>query len=199
VDELAASCTQQIQRLSQQLAQIESTFQQQLAESAATVESTVQRQVSEAVSTQTTHLHAVTETLSVVPELKERLMQVERVVQVQLQPVREVGQQQAVSRSRRAGLQIVPTSQQRAESGRGKQEASQEKFALDAFVYECLKENSSLKIEAIQQRARACGQSISIGSISRYRKQYFETYQARSLSGQSEGSTESERVAESER
>ncbi|MBV9690303.1 MAG: hypothetical protein JO202_11410, partial [Ktedonobacteraceae bacterium] len=186
VQDLAASFTQQ-------LAHMESTFQQRLAESAATVESTMQRHLSETVSTQTVHLQAVTETLSVVPELKERLTQVERAVQAQ--PMTEAGQQQAISRSRQAGLRVVPTGQQRAERRRGKREAGQEKFVLDAFVYECLKQDSSLKIEAIQQRARACGQSISIGSISRYRKQYFERQHSLSLSE----CIESESVAETER
>jgi hypothetical protein len=46
----------------------------------------------------------------------------------------------------------------------------------------CLEENAEAKIETIQQRARSVGQTISTGSISRYRKQYFEAHQVVSTS-----------------
>ncbi|GAC1651240.1 MAG: hypothetical protein NVS4B12_21830 [Ktedonobacteraceae bacterium] len=53
-----------------------------------------------------------------------------------------------------------------------------EKFDIGAFVQRCLEENAESTIEAIQQRALSIGQTISTGSISRYRKMYFETRQA---------------------
>jgi len=55
---------------------------------------------------------------------------------------------------------------------------SSSRFDIRSFVFTCLEENAAATIESIQQQAISTGQSVSIGSISRYRKMYFETRQA---------------------
>jgi hypothetical protein len=72
---------------------------------------------------------------------------------------------------------------------------SEEKFDIRSFVFACLEENQASTIESIQQRALSIGQSVSMGSISRYRKQYTEnpavTFNS-SIEGDIEGDIETD-------
>jgi hypothetical protein len=65
-------------------------------------------------------------------------------------------------------------SDQQARPSTAQGTSSEEKFDIRSFVFACLEENAAATIESIQQRALSIGQSVSIGSISRYRKQYIE-------------------------
>jgi hypothetical protein len=176
MDELAASCTQQIQRLSQQLAQIESTFQQQLAESAATVESTVQIQVATELVAVQENLHRhlakslqpLATALAEVQAVQTHLQQRESDLAQQVQRWHAEAPKQSQEWSepeKRVMLHAVP---------RRERSTQRDKFDARAFVFSCLQENPDAKLADLAKRALAtCNVELSQSTMSRYRKQYF--------------------------
>jgi hypothetical protein len=173
-----------------QLDELTTSFNQQLQK----VEVQFQRRLTEAVSTLQGDFQSSTEELSTLPELKKQLAQFERTAQLQLtsmaeemSQVKSTVEQQGVSpakRSEHPSLYALPaaTQKQPTHSKEVRQASSEakgdEKFDIGAFVHRCLEENAEATIETIQQRALSIGQTISTGSISRYRKMYFEARQA---------------------
>jgi hypothetical protein len=197
---MEALSTELAQSFNRQVQQVEMQLQLRMTETVQYMESDFQRRFNEAVLPLQHDVQSSAETLSIVPELKERLTHIERTAQVQLGLVTEevscvkvTLEQQALpqhipfhKRLEQPSLYALPSATQTAgekpvvhnkEGRQGSLEArSDEKFALRAFVYRCLEENAEATIETIQQRARSVGQTISTGSISRYRKQYFEAH-----------------------
>ncbi len=173
-----------------QLDELTTSFNQQLQK----VDVQFQRRLTEAVSTLRGDFQSSTEGLSTLPELKKQLTQFERTAQQQLasmaeevSQVRATVEQQSVApakRSEHPSLYALPaaTQKQPAQPKEVRQASSEakgdEKFDIGAFVHRCLEENAESTIETIQQRALSIGQTISTGSISRYRKMYFEARQA---------------------
>jgi hypothetical protein len=72
------------------------------------------------------------------------------------------------------------------------QVTAEEKFDIRSFVFACLEANGSATIESIQQQALSIGQTVSIGSISRYRKQYSENSAVAFNPSKNESTIESE-------
>jgi hypothetical protein len=201
--ELSAELTT---NFNQQLQRLEIQFQRRITETVQRIETDLQRRLNEAISLLQNDLQSSAETRSMSPELKERLTQIERTAQFQLRSVTEevnrvkvTLEQQLCSqhvtphkRTEQPSLYALPSATQTAKGKSAmrnkevRQSSSEarpdEKFDIRAFVYRCLEENAESKIETIQQCARSVGQTISTGSISRYRKQYFEAHQVVSTS-----------------
>jgi len=176
------------------LDELTSRFNQQLQH----LEGRFQKCLTETLSTLQGDLQSSTEVLSTLPELKEQLAQFERAAGRQLTSMAEEVSQVKTTVEQQAGSQVAapvkpsshpslyalpPAHQKQAAPSKDVRQTSSEaksdeKFDIGAFVQRCLEENAESTIEAIQQRALSIGQTVSTGSISRYRKMYFETRQA---------------------
>jgi hypothetical protein len=94
-------------------------------------------------------------------------------------------------------LRALPSLQQ-ARPSTAPGTSSEERFDIRSFVFACLQENAAATIESIQQKALSIGQSVSIGSISKYRRQYSENSAvAFTSSGEGDNESESESNVES--
>lgn len=170
---------EQLCQMSESFQNIEIGFQEYLSESLSPIAATLQ-------------IHA--ETLSVLPAFTEQLGQIEAVARSQFATVTEeftrvkvtLEQQShvlpmlaervsaerslAASRSLQPKTSVRPLIQLPSKTGI---KASAD-FDKAQFVYSCLEEDPEMTIAVIQQRATERGQSISVGSISGYRKSFFE-------------------------
>lgn len=195
-----------LQAVAEQLQQIERRFteihHQQLTETVQTIERDFQEYLSERLSAIVATLQLQSETLSLLPTFNEQFDHLRSVAQYQIRTTEEVLQLKAAlehissfphpetkpgvastSRTRvKPPLQFVPSGSERKPSG---------EFDKAQFVYACLKEEPSMRITDIQQRAAERGQSISVGSVSQYRKSFFESVKA----AENKDSLETEAVA----
>jgi hypothetical protein len=189
LDELANTFNQHLQ-------QMENSFNHRLAESVLKLQQDFQSSTAE---------------LSTLPMLKEQLAHVEsdshlhfQRVATEIESVKaHLNKQVSVpaietqKKGERPILRALPSLQQAARPSTTAQGTSEEKFDIRSFVFACLEENAAATIENIQQRALSIGQSVSIGSISKYRKQYSEN-SAVTFTSSGEGENESENETESE-
>jgi hypothetical protein len=196
-----------LQVFAEQLQNIERRFtdvqQQQLAESMQAIETGFQEYLNESLSPITALLHLHSERLALLPAFNEQLDQIGSVAQYQLRTVTEevtrvkatlerigsaplttMSQLAPVTRQTRARplLQLAPGRSEARTTG---------EFDKAQFVYACLRENPGIKIAEIQQRAAEKGQTISVGSVSQYRKAFFESVKVT----ESESPIETEAVA----
>ena len=200
--ELTTTFNQQIQHLTAELSRMEQNFHQRLNESSTMVEQDLQNslhgQLATELSSVRESLQHYQEVLAFVPSLQVQLQRIESSTTEELQRVKaslekQLGQLQAEQsheaspqkRAERPILRALPSLQQgsnkakrlRVKDTRGSapQGTAQEKFDARAFVFACLADNKALKLTEIQQLALAKKQELSEATISRHRKQFFES------------------------
>jgi hypothetical protein len=151
-------------------------FQFQQTETLMQIESTFSERLSPIA--ETLQLHA--DALSLLPGFTEQLDQIESTTQLHLQTVTEEFTQ--VKQLAQQVIERRTTTIARSASGKPASgrvmvtEARQIEPKIDrkSFVFECLIEDSAMTLSAIQQRATERGLSISVGTISGYRSEFFE-------------------------
>jgi hypothetical protein len=176
------TCTEQLQRIEQHF----TDFQQQQVFQLQNVETGFQELLHESLSPIVATLQFHGETLSLLPTFNEQLDQIGTVAEYQLRITEEVtrvkatlerigsvphmatNQLEGPTRQARVKplLQLAPGGPERKPTG---------EFDKAQFVYTCLREDPDMKIADIQQRAAERGQTISVGSVSQYRKAFFES------------------------
>ncbi len=180
----------QILKVVETIQNIESGFQHALTESVQRLEKDFQSHLTESLSAISQELQFHAETLSVLPGLTEQLGQIEETVrvtverQVQALPQlaeRLVAQREAVPsvKAMKQPLQLPVKRNEAVSSG---------DFNKKQFVFGCLSEDPEMTIAEIQKRVTERGQTLSVGSISTYRKDF--------QSGLSVKTIESEAVGE---
>jgi hypothetical protein len=194
MEELSAELTgrfnQQGQRLTEEIAQVESTMQQRLTVELATVQETAHRSLSEsstglASSLQTQLAHELASLqerlqehhaeLALLPDVQARLQHLESATHEEIHRMRAALEKQAPTqveepqkREERPQLHAVPT-------GRAT------KFDARAFVFSCLQDDPDAKLAEIAKRAATQRQELSQSSISRYRSQFFARSESSSV------------------
>jgi hypothetical protein len=192
------ACTEQLQRIEQRF----TDFHQQQVFQLQNVETGFQELLHESLSPIVATLQFHGETLSLLPTFNEQLDQIATVAQYQLRITEEVTRVKATlerigSVPHMATNRLaVPTRQSRVKpllqlAPGGSERKPTGEFDKAQFVYTCLREDPDMKIADIQQRAAERGQTISVGSVSQYRKAFFESMKV----AESERPIETEAVA----
>jgi hypothetical protein len=168
-------------RFSQQVLQLEKSFQQHLARELSQTKNSLHQQLNESSTLLARGVHQ--ELLTELSRIDESFQQIERSISEQLYrmhvTLEKHAQKQATEAQKkieRPALRALPAVRQSAS-----QAVSEEKFDARAFVFACLQENADLKLSEIEQRALSAGQELSQPSISRYRKQFFAKNESSTL------------------
>jgi hypothetical protein len=158
-------------------ATLDQRVQTMLIENAATGMESLQRQLSQIrVETQREQ-----ELLSLVPILATQIERMEKQVQQHLHEPEKPGKAVVIQ-----AFQEAYEKRQRVPHGAVKMvgDDANERFDTRAFVFSCLQENAHLKLAEIAALARGEGQELSLPTISRYRKQFFDTRESSAVVGE---------------
>jgi hypothetical protein len=156
---------------------LEQRLQTTLLENAASGMEGLQQQLSQIrVETQRDQ-----ELLSLVPALSTQIERIEKQLQRHLHEPEKPGNAVVIH-----AFQEASEKQQRVRHGAVKiaHDDANEKFDTRAFIFSCLQENADLKLSEIAALARGEGQELSLPTISRYRKQFFDTRENSAVVGE---------------
>lgn len=156
---------QQFQPAFQQLANLASLIQKIETET----ESRFQKLQSESAAS----TEKVTEALSTLPAFSSRLTEIESAFQFQLKEMNESVLKLQNKTERQPTATPRPTKQHTEKASTTKPIPNiQAQRDRKVFVFQCLTEDPSMKIEDIRRRAESAGISISTGTVSSYRSEF---------------------------
>jgi hypothetical protein len=176
-------------RLVESSAALETSLQERLSEHAAVMMQDVHNQLLAELSQLSMQLQQDQELLSSVPELQSQIGLMQQQVQAlqrhlhapQKRPDAVVIRAfQPASEKRHKGTTgaVIKTHENTAVT------AAEEKFDTRGFVFSCLQHNAGLKLADIAALAGGEGQTLSLPTISRYRKQFFDTRENSAVVGE---------------
>ncbi|SRR5579884_333791 len=189
VQQLTVTFNQQIQYVTAQLAQVEQNLQQRLNESAARLEEQVQNTVRHHLAAE---LSAVHESLQSYQHesssMKALLQQMERSMREEMKAEQQIELQAMKAKIEALGRGTAAWKEQAKTPVKRGGQVQAEKFDTRSFVFACLQATPDMKLSDIVQAAKLKGVELSEPTISRYRKEYRESFhQSQSESSTMEG------------
>jgi len=208
--QVEVSVVQQVQRITETIQQNNAFQQQQLLKlmsPSQMSETGFQQYLAESLSPIIETLNLYAQTLTLLPELTEQLGQFGEQTQYQIRTVTEEVTQVKVTLDQQANALPMLAERllaQRTVTDMPEQRVARAKtplqlpvkrsdggtFDRERFVFTCLEEDPEMKIAEIQQRAEKMKQSISVGSISTYRKSFQNRHEMKVIESDSETSND---------